>query len=85
MRGFSVIGVLSLMTVLLSSIARAADLTKFIMATEVDWNYSPLGYNGCSGANYTSPATLFTVEGIGGTLKKAQFLEYTDDSFSVSV
>ena len=61
------------------------NITKFIAAEVVDWDYAPAGENLCKGANFTGLPALWTVDGLGTVYKKARFVEYTDDSFTVSL
>ncbi|XP_036355876.1 ferroxidase HEPHL1-like, partial [Octopus sinensis] len=56
----------------------------YLAATEVDWDYAPLGYD-VTATNATD-AGIFLKHGtnrIGHIYKKAIYKEYTDDTFSV--
>ena len=73
-----------LVITLMAYSAAAADITKYIAAEEIDWDVSPSGINKCTGAQFDSPAAFWTTDVLGSVYKKAQFIEYTDDSFTVS-
>ncbi|KAL4440358.1 hypothetical protein ABPG75_003359 [Micractinium tetrahymenae] len=59
----------------------------FIEAEEVEWNYTPMGGDFCSGKllSWTREQAVFTVPthlSLGSKYKKARYIEYTDDTFS---
>lgn len=62
----------------------ATEREYFIAADEVDWDYTPLGYNGCTGAAWTEDEAVFTQQGhhrIGSVYRKALYREYDDGTF----
>lgn len=64
--------------------AYSVNITKYIAAEEVDWDYTaPTGINNCTGAPFIEPASLYTTDGLKNVYRKARFFEYTDASFSV--
>jgi len=62
---------------------------KDIAADEVEWNYTPLGYNKIYGRNFTgideTSQTIQTNSTIGSKYWKALYREYSDSSFSSMV
>lgn len=60
-------------------------MTHFIAAEEVDWDYTPLGEDGCSGEKFSDEQEVFTAPGpfqSGSRYVKAMYREYQDSSFA---
>lgn len=61
------------------------DMTHYIAADEIDWDYTPLGKDGCTGAPFGEGEKVFTEPGPftpGSRYIKAVYREYRDSSFS---
>ncbi len=60
-----------------------------IAADEVEWDYTPLGYNAISGNNFTGDTELLytkkTDTTIGSKYLKSVYHQYTDSTFTVQV
>jgi manganese oxidase len=63
----------------------------YIAATEVDWDYAPSGINGLTSRSFLdsaeADAARYMVQSdkyLGRKVKKVQFVEYTDKSFSTA-
>eukprot|EP00026_Physarum_polycephalum_P003368 Phypoly_transcript_03379.p1 GENE.Phypoly_transcript_03379~~Phypoly_transcript_03379.p1 ORF type:complete len:694 (+),score=80.95 Phypoly_transcript_03379:340-2421(+) len=57
----------------------------YIAADEVEWDYTPLGYNRVYGRNFTEEESVQTTNSnstVGSKYLKALYREYTDSSFS---
>ena len=54
---------------------------------EIDWIFAPSGQNLCKGVPFAndSNGALWATDGLGKALKKAKFIEYTDESFEQKV
>jgi hypothetical protein len=62
--------------------------TYYIAAEPHTWDYTPLGYDGCTGAPFSEKQQVFTVttnDTMGRVYKKARFVQYTDATFSQRV
>jgi hypothetical protein len=61
----------------------------FIAAEAVEWDYAPLGLDGCTGEAFGEGARVFVerVNGstIGSRYLKALYVQYTDESFTDQV
>ncbi len=58
-----------------------------IAANEIQWNYAPSGSNQFLGAPFTPEENIFVgaaADRIGSTYKKAQYVEYTDATFTTA-
>lgn len=75
------------MVILFVSSAFCVTRYHYITAEEIIWNYGPTGINAATGLPLDEDpnASAFFVqseERIGGTYKKAVYVEYTDDTFT---
>eukprot|EP00879_Flechtneria_rotunda_P000261 GHRR01000344.1.p1 GENE.GHRR01000344.1~~GHRR01000344.1.p1 ORF type:complete len:1159 (+),score=375.53 GHRR01000344.1:116-3592(+) len=63
-----------------------APVRMYYIAAEIeDWNYAPLGFDGCSGNPWNTDQEVFvktTNETLGSVYRKAFFREYTDGTFT---
>jgi hypothetical protein len=62
--------------------------TYYIAAEPYTWDYTPLGYDGCTGAAFTPEQEVFTKTTnttMGRVYKKARFVQYTDATFTQRV
>ncbi|CAD7698221.1 unnamed protein product [Ostreobium quekettii] len=82
-------GMVAVLTVEASNMAvpqgNGAVRTYFISADEVDWDYTPFGYDGCTGEPFDEDQLVFTETTettLGSKYKKAVFNAYTDDTFT---
>ncbi|PSC72045.1 multicopper ferroxidase [Micractinium conductrix] len=57
--------------------------TYYIAADQISWDYAPSGVNLCSGEEFNS--NLWTELGVGRKYTKAQYRQYSDDSFQTLV
>ncbi|EFN54070.1 hypothetical protein CHLNCDRAFT_58397 [Chlorella variabilis] len=60
----------------------------FIAAEEVEWDYVPLGIDGCTNSAFGPDAEVFvarTAGSIGSNFTKAQYKQYTDATFTTPV
>eukprot|EP01025_Chloroclados_australasicus_P051430 TRINITY_DN5987_c0_g1_i1.p1 TRINITY_DN5987_c0_g1~~TRINITY_DN5987_c0_g1_i1.p1 ORF type:complete len:1042 (-),score=143.59 TRINITY_DN5987_c0_g1_i1:209-3334(-) len=55
----------------------------YIAATEVMWDYFPVGKEGCTDGEYNDVFVSATPSTLGSIYKKSVYREYTDDSFSI--
>lgn len=63
-------------------------MTHYIAADEVEWDYTPLGRDGCSGEEFGDAEMVFTAQGSfkpGSRYVKAVYREYQDSSFKTLV
>lgn len=63
----------------------APNLKYFIAAEEIDWDYTPLGRDGCTGLKFNEEQKVFTEPGEyrpGSRYVKAVYREYEDETFS---
>ena len=62
----------------------AAPVTReyWIAAETVQWEYAPADVNLCYGRNYTDSEAEYVTAGLGNTYLKAQYIGYTDATFS---
>lgn len=61
--------------------AAPAGPTYYIGADQITWNYAPAGVNLCTGEQFAGDPTLWTQLGVGSSYAKAQYRQYTDDTF----
>lgn len=60
----------------------------YVMAEEVDWDYTPYGYDGCTGQDFNDAQRVFTettTTTLGSIYKKAIYSGFTDSTFSQRV
>eukprot|EP00882_Tetradesmus_deserticola_P033539 GHRQ01038325.1.p1 GENE.GHRQ01038325.1~~GHRQ01038325.1.p1 ORF type:complete len:142 (-),score=50.96 GHRQ01038325.1:36-461(-) len=55
----------------------------YLAADKIDWDYAPSGKDLCHNREFTGPAELYTLQGIGTKYKKAVYRQYNDSSFKV--
>jgi len=54
----------------------------WIAAETVQWEYAPADGNLCYGRDYTDTEASYVTAGFGNTFLKAQYVGYTDGTFS---